>query len=172
MKFYTSAIALASCLASASAAATAKCIDVDVAVIGGGSSGIHAAINLKDAGAKVVVIEKKDQIGGHAETYVNPKNKVLANIGVVIFENIQSVQKYFTRLEVPYVNRNPIAASGPSKQYDFTLGIPIPAQSKEQAAATQQATAAAMKTYAETVLPKYGWVDQGFLIPDPLRREL
>jgi ribulose 1,5-bisphosphate synthetase/thiazole synthase len=36
---------------------------VDVAVIGGGSSGIHATINLKDAGAKVAVIERKKQIG-------------------------------------------------------------------------------------------------------------
>lgn len=39
-------------------------LDVDLVVIGGGSGGIHAAIQLKDAGAKVIVIEKKKQIGG------------------------------------------------------------------------------------------------------------
>ncbi|KAF4456183.1 hypothetical protein F53441_1668 [Fusarium austroafricanum] len=172
MKFYTSAITLASCLASASAAATAKCIDVDVAVIGGGSSGIHAAVNLKDAGAKVAVIEKKDQIGGHAETYVNPKNKVVANIGVAVFEDSKSVNKYFTRLEVPYEKRNLFATAGTSQQYDFKLGFPIPAQSKAQAAATQQAQAAAMKAYAETVLTKYPWVDQGYLVPNPIPEEL
>ncbi|EXK23458.1 hypothetical protein FOMG_19763, partial [Fusarium oxysporum f. sp. melonis 26406] len=97
-------------------------VHVDVAVIGGGSSGIHVAINLKDAGAAVAVIEKKDQIGGHAETYINPKTKVPANIGVVIFENTNTVHKYLSRLGVAVAKHNPFKATPSTKMYDFTLG--------------------------------------------------
>ncbi|KAI6758546.1 hypothetical protein HG530_010786 [Fusarium avenaceum] len=175
MKFYISAIALASYVSTASAAAHKPypgCIDVDVAIIGGGSSGIHAAINLKDAGAKVAVIEKKSQIGGHAETYVDPKTKIPTNIGVVVFEDTPSVKKYFDRLGVPRVINNVLQTTAAGKQYDFSLGIPIP-QTAEVAAATKQAMASAMQAYAQNVLPKYPWIDQGYtFVPEPVPAEL
>ncbi|EXL66823.1 hypothetical protein FOPG_17026 [Fusarium oxysporum f. sp. conglutinans race 2 54008] len=167
MKFYTCAIVLASCVV-----AIAKTVHVDVAVIGGGSSGIHAAINLKDAGARVAVIEKKDQIGGHAETYINPKTKVPANIGVVLFENTKTVQKYLSRLGVATARHNPFNATRPTKMYDFTLGVSVPAQNELEAAATKEAMAVAMQTYSENVLSKYQWIDQGYHVPDPVPQEL
>ncbi|KAK0391595.1 hypothetical protein NLU13_1095 [Sarocladium strictum] len=149
------------------------CIDVDVAIIGGGSAGIHAAISLKDAGANVVVIEKKSQIGGHAETYVNPQNNVKANIGVVIFQDTPIVQNYFDRLKVPSTKVNTSALSlGEHKSYDFKLGIPVPAQTPQQQAASQQAIGAAMQAYMANVLPKYPWIDQGWFIPQPVPEEL
>ncbi|EXA30009.1 hypothetical protein FOVG_18571 [Fusarium oxysporum f. sp. pisi HDV247] len=175
MKFSTSAVVLASCLSSVSAAATkhsGKCVDVDVAVIGGGSSGIHAAIGLKDAGAKVAVIEKKSQIGGHAETYINPDTKIPANIGVVLFENTETVKKYFQRLGVETAENNPITSTGQSKSYDFSLGIPIPAQDEAAAKATQEAMTAAGLAYAANVLTKYPWIDQGYFVPNPVPEEL
>uniref|UniRef100_L2FAW0 FAD dependent oxidoreductase family protein n=1 Tax=Colletotrichum fructicola (strain Nara gc5) TaxID=1213859 RepID=L2FAW0_COLFN len=138
-----------------SALATPYAVDateVDLAIIGGGSAGIHAAINLKDAGAKVVVIEKKSQIGGHAETYINPQTKVPANIGVVVFENRE--------------------VSGTTQSYDFSLGIPIPAQNASATAAQQQALQAAAQAYSTNILSKYPWIDQGFLVPDPVPEEL
>ncbi|KAM0233526.1 hypothetical protein ACHAP5_010401 [Fusarium lateritium] len=175
MKFHHSAIALASCFSTASAAAHKPypgCIDVDVAIIGGGSSGIHAAINLKDAGAKVAVIEKKSQIGGHAETYVNPKTKVPTNIGVLLFEDTPTVKKYFDRLGVPRVTNNILQSAAETKQYDFSLGIPIP-QDAQTTASTNQAMAAAMQAYAQNVLPKYPWIDQGYtFVPEPVPAEL
>ncbi|KAF4462689.1 flavin-containing superfamily amine oxidase [Fusarium albosuccineum] len=148
------------------------CVDVDVAVIGGGSAGIHAAIHLKDAGAKVVVIEKKSQIGGHAETYVNPKTKIPANIGVVLFEDTTIVQNYFDRLKVASTKVSPADLGGETKTYDFTLGIPVPAQSEAQQAASQQAIGAAVLAYTQNVLSKYPWVDQGYLVPQPVPKEL
>jgi hypothetical protein len=45
----------------------------DVAIIGGGSGGTYSAISLKDKGKSVIVVEKKDRIGGHTETYIDPK---------------------------------------------------------------------------------------------------
>ncbi|KAJ4123457.1 hypothetical protein NW765_006477 [Fusarium oxysporum] len=174
MKFYTSAIALASCAtAIVVPAGSAPKYDVDVAIIGGGSSGIHAAVNLKDGGLKVAVIEKDKQIGGHAQTYINPVTKRPTNIGVALFENTKTVQKYIGRLGVALAKNNPFSATtSTNKQYDFTLGIPIPAQSQAQAAATKEAMAAAMQAYAQNVLPKYPWIDQGYLIPNPVPQEL
>jgi hypothetical protein len=147
-------------------------IDVDVAIIGGGSGGIHAAIHLKDAGASVVVIEKKDQIGGHAETYTSPTTGVVSNVGVVLFENTDLVKRYFARLGVPTITSNPLASPSSAKTYDFALGIPIPAPDAAAAVAQQQALQAAAKTYTQNVLSKYGWIDRGFLVPDPVPEEL
>ncbi|CAG8893100.1 unnamed protein product [Penicillium egyptiacum] len=142
-------------------------VDVDVAIIGGGSGGIHAAIHLKDAGASVMVIEKKDQIGGHAETYTNPTTGVVANVGVIVFENTDLVKRYFARLGVPIITSNPRTSPSSAKIYDFALGIPIPAPDDQE-----QALQAAAQAYTKNVLSKYGWIDQGFLVPDPVPKEL
>ncbi|KAL9948657.1 hypothetical protein D7B24_005365 [Verticillium nonalfalfae] len=150
----------------------AKAVYVDVAIIGGGSGGIHAAIQLKDAGAKVLVIEKKNQIGGHAETYKNNETGIVSNVGVVLFENTDLVKRYFNRLKVPITTSNVLATTSASRQFDFALGFPIPAQSASAAAAQQQVLQAAAQAYTQNVLSKYGWIDQGFLVPDPVPAEL
>jgi hypothetical protein len=139
-------------------------VDVDVAIIGGGSSGIHAAIQLKDAGASVMVVEKKDQIGGHAETYTNPTTGVVTNVGVIVFENTDLVKRYFARLGVPIITNT---LETPSTRYDFALGIPIPPPDDQQ-----DVIQAAVQAYTDNVLSKYGWIDQGFLVPDPVPEEL
>ncbi|KAH7471911.1 hypothetical protein FOMA001_g13070 [Fusarium oxysporum f. sp. matthiolae] len=173
---YAPVAVLASCLSFAIAAAhksaSEACIDVDVAIIGGGSSGIHAAVNLKDAGATVAVIEKKSQIGGHAETYINPDTKVPANVGVVVFENNEIVQKYFDRLGVPTTKINPAAGGPESKAYDFSLGIHISPQEAAAAAASEKTIADAFQAYSQNVLPKYPWIDEGYMIPKPVPKEL
>ena len=166
------AICLSQISAASCKATPPTTIDVDVAIIGGGSGGIHAAIQLKDAGAKVIVIEKKPQIGGHAETYTNPDTHIPANVGVVLFENSEVVKKYFARLGVPTANTNPLTSAQKSKSYDFSLGIPIPTQNATAAAATQGAVATAIQAYSQNVLSKYLWVDQGYLVPDPVPKEL
>ncbi|KAF9767806.1 hypothetical protein IL306_014966 [Fusarium sp. DS 682] len=172
MKFY-SAITLASCASAIVVPnGSAPKYDVDVAVMGGGSGGIHAAVNLQDAGYKVAVIEKECQIGGHAQTYVNPETKKHVNIGVALFMNVKSAQQYLGRLKVALSTSNPFAAIGNLKKYDFTLGIPIPDQTKAQAAEAKEAVAAAMQAYSQNVLSKYPWIDQGYFVPNPVPEEL
>jgi heterodisulfide reductase subunit A-like polyferredoxin len=54
--------------ASESSASSAKDTIVrDVAIIGGGSAGTHAAVSLKDKGKSVILIEAKGRLGGHTE---------------------------------------------------------------------------------------------------------
>ncbi|CZR49662.1 uncharacterized protein FPRO_14859 [Fusarium proliferatum ET1] len=172
MKFCIYIFALASCLSTQNVMAIAHNVHVDVAIIGGGSSGIHAAISLKDAGATVAVIEKRSQIGGHAETYVNPKTKVPANIGVVLFENTETVKKYLSRLGVAVAKHNPFKATSSTQMYDFSLGVAVPAENRSEAVATKRAMTAAIKTYSQNILSKYPWIDQGYRVPYPVPQEL
>ena len=52
---------------------TKHVINTDVVIIGGGGTGIYAAIQLKDQGKKIMVIESKPRLGGHTETYHDPE---------------------------------------------------------------------------------------------------
>ena len=65
-------------------------LDVDLVVIGGGSAGIHAAIQLKDAGAKVVVIEKKKQIGGRKLFWILPSEDSLIRSSTDIWADAET----------------------------------------------------------------------------------
>lgn len=54
----------------------------DVAVIGGGASGIYSALNLQWLGKSVVVVEKEAVLGGHTNTYTNPATNATFDFGV------------------------------------------------------------------------------------------
>ena len=53
-------------------AAEGGAIHRDVCVIGGGSAGTYSAVRLRDLGHSVVVLERSNRLGGHAETFVDP----------------------------------------------------------------------------------------------------
>lgn len=74
----------------------------DVAIIGGGSAGAYSAVRLVDHNLSVAVIEPKAQLGGHAETYVDPSG-VTVDIGVVVFEPFNITTDYFARFGVPLI---------------------------------------------------------------------
>ena len=64
---YSAAGFAASGLSLRSASAKTTVIERDVCVIGGGSGGTYSAVALKDAGKSVVVLERKQRLGGHTE---------------------------------------------------------------------------------------------------------
>ena len=137
-------------------------IDVDVAVIGGGASGTYSAIQLKDAGKSVVVIEQKGRLGGHTETYIDPSNQKPVNIGVLSYSDIPVVREFFKRLNV--------ATSGyflgqQSVTYNFRTGAPV--NSTYSAADT----GIALGNYFQQ-LAKYPQLDDGFFLPDPVPNDL
>lgn len=92
----------------------------DVAIIGGGSAGAYSAVRLVDHNLSVAVIEPKAQLGGHAETYVDPSG-VTVDIGVVVFEPFQLTTDYFDRFDVPLVPFS-ARASGPSQFVNIETG--------------------------------------------------
>ena len=58
-------------------------LDVDVLVIGGGVSGLHAAYNLCAAGYAVTVLESRDRTGGrvYTQTIGEGPNTVKTEVG-------------------------------------------------------------------------------------------
>lgn len=72
-------------------------ISRDVCIVGGGSSGTHAAIRLSDIGKSVLVVEQKGRLGGHTETYNDPMSGLKYDIGV----EVVSVNKSPSHTSIP-----------------------------------------------------------------------
>ncbi|MCJ1318616.1 hypothetical protein MMC15_003946 [Xylographa vitiligo] len=95
-------------------------ITIDVAVIGGGSSGTYGAIKLKDMGRSVVVVEQHDVLGGHENTYIDPTTQTPIDYGTQAYWNISVVTDFFARYDIPIET---FGFSGGSNIYaDFTTG--------------------------------------------------
>ncbi|KAK7943843.1 amine oxidase- flavin-containing superfamily [Apiospora aurea] len=140
----------------------------DVAIIGGGSSGTYMAVQLKDAGKTFVVLEPKDQLGGHAETYIDPDTGIPIDIGVVVWENTTTVRDYFARLDVPLIDNAAISATNNATiPVDFSTGqidasYPPP---------DQAAVGAALAGYAAQ-RAKYPALQAGFNLTYPVPEDL
>jgi heterodisulfide reductase subunit A-like polyferredoxin len=99
MTLYLSRVALCCALAISAAAfdpfsnvPTSDIIVRDVCIIGGGSSGIYSAIQLRDHGKSVAIVEKKDRLGGHTETYHDPVTGQTVDIGVIVWHDLDIVK--------------------------------------------------------------------------------
>ncbi|KAJ6506084.1 hypothetical protein DFH09DRAFT_1334914 [Mycena vulgaris] len=75
-------------------------ISRDVVVIGGGSSGTYAAVNLLARGRSVAVLEQQGRLGGHVETYHDPATGAPFNLGVTLDYNNTFNNAYFSLLGV------------------------------------------------------------------------
>ncbi|HET7543418.1 MAG TPA: FAD-dependent oxidoreductase [Polyangiaceae bacterium] len=157
-------------LTSRTASAKTKTIERDVCVIGGGSSGTYTAIGVKDAGRSVVVLESKQRLGGHTETYVDPATGIPTDIGVVVFHNLPVVQNYFARLGTPLITLPPGAFGGPNVNFDFRTGK---IQNFSEPSAAE--TAAALQIYfgyLQQLKASYFDLDSSFDLPNPVPPDL
>ena len=137
-------------------------IERDVCVIGGGSSGTYTAVRLTDLGQSVVVVEKKDRLGGHCETYTDPATGLTTDIGVVVFHDLPIVRNYFGRFSVPLVTVDEGAA--PSPVYaDFRTG--------EVVSGYTAPVPTALEAYFG-ILEQYPYLAGGYDLPDPVPAEL
>ncbi|KAH9895430.1 FAD/NAD(P)-binding domain-containing protein [Xylariomycetidae sp. FL2044] len=94
-------------------------IERDVVVVGGGSSGTHAAIKVKDAGKTVVVVEKDAALGGHAKTFTTSSG-VRVNYGPSNFQNSTAVWDFFSRFDIPVTQY--VQPGVGDKYADFSTG--------------------------------------------------
>lgn len=138
-------------------------VTVDAVVIGGGASGTYGAIRLKQLGKSVIVVEKKGRLGGHTETYTDPVTGISADYGVTIFDKIPVAYNYFASLKIPVVNATLVAQT--AINVDFSTGELI------YASTPNAETPAAFQRYAAE-LAKYPYLDQGYLLPDPVPEDL
>lgn len=162
----TSAAAAAATLAapgaawavSGSARSQGTVLERDVCVIGGGSSGTYTAVRLRDLGSSVVLVEHKNRLGGHCETYTDPATGLSTDIGVEVFNDLPVVRDYFGRFGVPLVSFT--EGSGPAPAYaDFRSGKIVEAYAPP--------VPTALGTYFG-ILQQYPYLAAGYDLPDPV----
>ncbi|KAK9421385.1 putative Amine oxidase domain-containing protein [Seiridium unicorne] len=149
-------------------------------IVGGGASGVHAAVSLLDLNKTVVVVERKNVLGGHTHTYIDPKTQIPVDIGVIIFHPIPAVFDFFNKFNVPLVNMSEVQAneagqpanlSVPAAMYntvrrdsDFKDGSEVTLNSSD-------GLADALQRFAE-VLSQYPYLLDGYDLPDPIPEDL
>ena len=157
-------------LRSRAASAKPTVIERDVCVIGGGASGTYTAVGVKDAGKSVVVVERKQRLGGHTETYVDPATFIPTDYGVVVFNNLPVVTDYFARFNVPIIPLPPGAFGGPNVNVDFRTG-----QTQTFTEPTQAETGQALGAYfgyLQQLSATYFNLDSSFDLPNPVPLDL
>ncbi|KAL2108927.1 hypothetical protein VUR80DRAFT_3185 [Thermomyces stellatus] len=72
----------------------------DVAIIGGGASGAHAAVRLReDFNKSVIVVEKENRLGGHVATYTDYAGKAY-EYGVQSYFDVGGAVDFFARFNI------------------------------------------------------------------------
>lgn len=140
-------------------------ITTDVLVIGGGSSGSYAAVQLHDLNKTVAVVERTGKLGGHADSYYGPNGSVY-NVGVQIFYDIPVVTDYFNRHGVPLFT-TPTNSTSSTINADFSLGVAAPA-----ANVSTTEIGIAIQRYAEYLAANFSTVYPGYYLPDPVPEDL
>ncbi|KAI4639029.1 hypothetical protein J4E93_009519 [Alternaria ventricosa] len=135
----------------------------DVAIIGGGSSGTHAAITLKDANKSVIVVEIKNRLGGHTETYTDPATGLAQDYGVLVYHNESTVLDYFARFDIPLA---PPQFAGNDANYDFSTGLAV-----NVSAPSVEELGAGLQKYA-AFLAQYPKLESGMFLPSPVPTDL
>jgi hypothetical protein len=146
----------------------ARVVKTEVVIVGGGGTGTYAAIQLKDRGKKVVVIEKKARLGGHTETYHDPESGKAIDMGVKLYHDEPIVREWFDRFNLSTSKIDFSVSGGPGPQYvDFRTGKIL----QDLPAANQTATSAALQRY-EAVIRKYPQLEAGFYLSYPVAEDL
>jgi beta-cyclopiazonate dehydrogenase len=162
------AASLAAVVASALAAseqdfAPEDIITRDVCILGGGGSGTYGAVRLKDMGHSVVVVERNDRLGGHAETLYLPDGSYI-DYGVEGVFNDQLSRDYFQRLGVDW--KSLTLATLDSDYVNFKNG------QKVIPPANILATTVAALLYRLSI-QEYSYLEEGvYNLPDPVPEEL
>ena len=136
----------------------------DVCIVGGGSAGTYAAIRLLDQNKTVIVIERRDRLGGNTQTYIDPVTGAPIDIGVDIWHNNALVSDYFQRLNVPLVSVNDLGSPFVTIYPDFQTGQIVSGYAPVD-------PTSALQAYTEQLL-KYPYLDNGFNLPDPVPSDL
>ncbi|RYP15563.1 hypothetical protein DL765_005601 [Monosporascus sp. GIB2] len=127
----------------------------DVVILGGGASGSHAAVRLRDDyGKSVVVVEKEERLGGHVATYIDPVTGRPYDYGVNSYTEYGKAKEFFARFNVSIsVPTRPVLST---KFVDFTTGKELKGYESPAAADVT----AALRKYLE-ICEKY----ENLLIP-------
>ncbi|KAI1102924.1 FAD/NAD(P)-binding domain-containing protein [Jackrogersella minutella] len=138
----------------------AEVITRDVAIIGGGATGTYAAINLKDSGKTIVMVERKSYLGGHTATYHDPSTGTPINYGLQTYWDNSYAREFFSRLNIT-VAKGTFPASKTPMYIDFTDGKTL----------TNYTIPTINDDYIAE-LHKYPYLENGLELPDPVPEDL
>ena len=140
-------------------------ITCDVVIIGGGASGTYSAIRLRDMNQSVVLIEHKDRLGGHTETFTDPATHAKFDIGVREWHDIDLVKNFFARFDVPLTKSTFDTPPGIVTDFvDFRTGALVPGFIPPD-------PTAAFGAYAAQIA-QYPYLEVGFDLPDPVPADI
>ena len=132
-------------------------LDRDIIILGGGSSGTYAAVQLIDQNQSVVVVEKQGKLGGATHTYYDPTTGNPFDYGVQFYYPIDVVTTFLNRLEIP---TEAVSASGTAVFADFAESVLLPNFTY---------------TYASDYineLDKYPYLEEGYYLPKDIPEDL
>lgn len=141
---------------------SAEVITRDVAIIGGGATGTYAAINLKDNGKSIVVVETKGELGGHTSTYHDPATGKPINYGLqVYYDDPEGLSRAFlSRLNITVAEPSFDSSSTPL-YIDFTDGTPL-----------DNYTIPPLNDDYVQELHKYPYIENDLDLPNPVPEDL
>ncbi|KAG5988106.1 hypothetical protein E4U52_006898 [Claviceps spartinae] len=135
----------------------------DVVVLGGGATGMYAAVQLTKKGHSVALVEKKDILGGHAETLYLPDGQHI-DYGVEGYFNNDLTKDLFSLLGVEHELLLP--ASFETQHVNFRTGKKVPGNSNILGVMGGAALYRA-------AIQKYDYLATGaYYLPDPVPEEL
>ncbi|KAF3809812.1 Beta-cyclopiazonate dehydrogenase [Colletotrichum gloeosporioides] len=152
---FFSALSLVTAVAIPDSAAT-KIIHRDIVILGGGASGSHAALRLReDYNKTIIVVEKQSRIGGHVATFTDPETGNNYDYGVNSYTDYTGAREFVARLNIPVMT--PARLSLTTTYADFTTGkltnYSLPASADITAALRTYLELC--ETYEENILPSY-----------------
>jgi hypothetical protein len=73
----------------------------------------------------VVVVERLNRVGGNVLTYLDPATGIPIDIGVVIFQPLPAVLRFFDKFKVPLVNTSTLTANVPGQPANLSVPAPL-----------------------------------------------
>jgi ABC-type transporter Mla MlaB component len=143
----------------------ATAVEYDVVVVGGGSSGTHAAIRLQQLGKSIALVEKECRLGGHTNTYKDMATGNTFDYGTQVLVNTTIVRDFFAYLNIPLA---PFKPSGQPKAVDFRNSVVGPSWPVVDA----NASAAALDKYQALLTQYPDDFFRGYNLPEPVPEDL
>ncbi|KAF2654666.1 FAD/NAD(P)-binding domain-containing protein [Lophiostoma macrostomum CBS 122681] len=150
--------------------ASATVLSRDVVIVGGGASGAHAAVWLRDHGKTIALIEKQNTLGGHTAVYKDPLTGHPLNIGVQAWMEYLNTTSFPTRMGVS-TNGSMAFAPVTTKYVDFRTGSPVPNYIPPAAADNTAALKKYLELcekYADLLIPGFFNFPSPSMIPEDL----
>ncbi|KAI1207431.1 uncharacterized protein F4807DRAFT_177693 [Annulohypoxylon truncatum] len=158
----------------------AQVIEKDVCIVGGGSSGVHAAVSLLDMNRTLAIIERNDRLGGHCETWTDPSSGVSVDYGVVIHQPLQAVYDFFNKFNIPLLNMSSVPWNKPGDPANTSLpavcynSIREDVDFRDGSSVDRGIDPGVDDAFSRlgSILSDYPYLLQGYDLPDPIPEDL